>query len=83
MGQKRNCYLTVFMMKVKRRYLAIRGSTREVGGAVTLESKGRLSTLVNEEVAVLRRRVKRTLIMMARLPVNDDDVREQSGSPGL
>ena len=53
------------------------------GSAVTLESKGRLSTLVNEEVAVLRRRVKRTLIMMARLPVNDDDVREQSGSPGL
>ena len=53
------------------------------GSAVTLESKGSLSTLVNEEVAVLRRRVKRTLIMMARLPVNDDDVREQSGSPGL
>ena len=53
------------------------------GSAVTLESKGRLSTLVNAEVAVLRRRVKRTLIMMARLPVNDDDVREQSGSPGL
>ena len=50
---------------------------------MTLESKGRLSTLVNEEVAVLRRRVKRTLIMMARLPVNDDDVSEQSGSPGL
>ena len=41
------------------------------GSAVTLESKGSLSTLVNEEVAVLRRRVKRTLIMMARLPVND------------
>ena len=41
------------------------------GSAVTLESKGRLSTLVNEEVAVLRWRVKRTLIMMARLPVND------------
>ena len=82
MGQKRNCYLTVFMMKVKRRYLAIRGSTREVGGAVTLESKGRLSTLVNEEVAVLRRRVK-VMMMVARLPVNDDDVSEQSGSPGL
>ena len=49
---------------------------------MTLESKGRLSTLVNEEVAVLRRRVK-VMMMMARLPVNDDDVREQSGSPGL
>ena len=53
------------------------------GSAVTLESKGRLSTLVNEEVAVLRRSVKRTLIMMARLPVDDDDVGERGRSPGL
>ena len=53
------------------------------GSAVTLESKGRLSTLVIVEVAVLRRSVKRTLIMMARLTVDDDGVGEQSGSPGL
>lgn len=53
------------------------------GSAVTLESKGRLSTLVIVEVAVLGRSVKRTLIMMARLTVDDDGVGEQSGSPGL
>ena len=35
--------LTVFMMKVKRRYLAMRGSTREVGGRI-LETRSRNTT---------------------------------------
>ena len=35
--------LTVFMMKVKRRYLAMRGSTREVGGRI-LETSSRNTT---------------------------------------
>ena len=30
--------LTVFIMKVKSRYLAIRGSTRDVGGRILLTS---------------------------------------------
>ena len=35
--------LTAFMMKVKRRYLAIRGRTREVGGKI-LETRRRNTT---------------------------------------
>jgi len=35
--------LTVFMMKVKRRYLAMRGRTREVGGKI-FETRSRNTT---------------------------------------
>ena len=35
--------LTVFMMKVKSKYLAIRGNTREVGGKI-LETSSRNTT---------------------------------------